>query len=74
MKAIGYVRCAECGELCRGYKPRGYKQGDQLATWQHGAAGVFQGGAFRRGRLRCDGSYRRGVDSRLDADLLVSAS
>jgi len=59
MKAIGYVRCAVCNELTRGYAPRGWKAGDELATWFHN---VFAE------RSRCDGSYKPGTDTHLDVD------
>lgn len=52
------------GELTRGYAPRGYVKGDQLHAWAHGPAGVYT-----PGRLKCDGSYKEGFNSRLDADL-----
>ncbi len=64
MKAIGYMRCTVCGELLRGYAPRGWKPGDELVAWAHGPSGVYG-----PRRLKCDGSYKRGVGSRLDADL-----
>lgn len=55
MKAIGFVYCATCGLVNRGYAPRGWKAGEQLATWRHNVGGE-----------RCPGSYTPGTDSTLD--------
>lgn len=64
MKAVGYTYCAVCHALNRGYQPRGWEPGNELAIWAHGPAGVYG-----RGRSKCDGSYKPGVDSRLDQEL-----
>ncbi len=66
MKAIGYVRCAVCGEITRGYPPRGWKSGDELATWFHGVPRVE--------RSRCNGSYKPGTDTHLDVDSPLRAT
>jgi hypothetical protein len=60
MKAIGYVRCAKCQGLYRGYAPRGWKPGEELAMWKHTSEDGFQD--------TCPGSYKPGTDSLLDAD------
>jgi hypothetical protein len=65
MKAIGYVRCLECGGLYRGYAPRGWQPGDPLCAWQHSEEDARHG--FGR-NARCAGSYKPGDDSRLDGD------
>lgn len=64
MKAVGYVRCGVCGELHHGYRPRGWKPGDQLAAWAHGPAGVYG-----PRRLKCDGSYKQGTESKLYTEI-----
>lgn len=61
MKAIGYVRCTVCDEITRGYPPRGWKPGDELATWSHNVP--------RCERSRCEGSYKAGEHSRLDSEI-----
>lgn len=61
MKAIGYVCCAICDSLTRGYPPRGWKPGDELCTWQHNVP--------RCERSRCEGSYKPGTNTRLDVDM-----
>jgi hypothetical protein len=61
MKSVGYVRCAVCDLLCRGYASRGWKQGEPLHVWAHGPAGIYA-----PARLKCDGAYRAGVDTHLD--------
>ena len=58
MKAVGYVSCPHCTGLYRGYKPRGWKVGDQLAIWKH----TSETGS----RDTCPGSYQPGENSRLD--------
>lgn len=60
MKAVGYTTCRTCEGTYRGYKPRGWKPGDELATWQHG----IEDGA----KTRCPGSYKTGQLSRLDGN------
>jgi hypothetical protein len=60
VKAIGYVRCLECDGLYRGYPPRGWKPGDELATWRH----TWEDGSM----LRCPGSFKVGHDTHLDSE------
>lgn len=61
MKAIGYVTCGICEGLYRGYAPRGWKPGEELCTWSHSRETGW--GA------PCEGSYKPGKNSRLDAEL-----
>ncbi len=66
MKAVGYVRCKICQGLYRGYKPRSWKPGNDLATWQHTEEDAHHG--YGR-NARCEGSYKAGYDTHLDADI-----
>ena len=59
MKAIGYVRCKECHGLYRGYAPRGYVAGDELATWRHTLEDGWQ--------AACPGSFKPGYETHLDS-------
>ena len=61
MKAVGYVRCLTCEALYRGYKPRHWREGDELCAWQHSFEDGFG--------MRCPGSYKPGHDSHLDVDI-----
>jgi hypothetical protein len=58
MKTVGYTTCLTCEGTYRGYKPRGWKPGDELKAWQHG----LEDGAM----MRCPGSHKVGHQSRLD--------
>jgi hypothetical protein len=55
MKAVGKVRCAECGKVVAGYVPRG-GDGTGLHTFRH-AAPTTEGND-----ATCRGSYRLGAD------------
>lgn len=61
MKAIGFTYCSVCGLVNRGYAPRGWKPGEQLASWRH-----TTGRSIGEQVIRCPGSYKRGTDSTLD--------
>ncbi len=69
MVAVGYTRCTEegCDSLVRGYKPRGWKEGDELHAFAHRHAGL-EASPARYGRHNCEGSYRAGRASKLDSD------
>jgi hypothetical protein len=63
MRASGYVRCPDrsCYQIVKGYKPVGWKPGDELSLWGHGH-GAFESGGDRKA-AQCPLSYKPGMDS-----------